>query len=357
VVDYVRGWSEKSELPAKRLLAWLGLREGKFYDWRKRYGKVNEHNGRIPRDCWLEDWEKQAIVDFHHAYPLEGYRRLTFMMLDRDVVATSPASVYRVLKAAGCLSRRGFKPSKKGTGFVQPLAVHEHWHVDISYLNIAGTFYYLCSLLDGCSRYIVHWEIRESMTEREVETILQRAREKFPAARPRIISDNGPQFVAKDFQQFIRLCGMTHVRTSPYYPQSNGKLERWHGSIKRECIRPGVPLSLDDARRLVEHWVAHYNEVRLHSAIGYVTPADKLAGREAVIFAARDWKLETARAQRKERRAAARANSPAEHRERLAGAQGGGNEPPGLRERQEPRGAAAPPLPLQPLETTTPVTR
>ncbi|MCA1704834.1 MAG: transposase family protein [Actinobacteria bacterium] len=115
------------------------------------------------------------------------------MMLDDDVVAVSPSSTYRVLKQADVLGRRSGSPSKKGTGFVQPLAAHEHWHVDISYLNICGTFYYLCSLLDGYSRYLVHWEIRESRTEQDVETIVQRAREKFPEARPRIISDHGPQ--------------------------------------------------------------------------------------------------------------------------------------------------------------------
>ena len=118
------------------------------------------------------------------------------------------------------------------------------------------------------------------MTEAEVETIIQRAREQFPGARPRIISDNGPQFIAKDFKEFIRICGMTHVRTSPYYPQSNGKMERWHKTLKGECIRVKTPLSLEDARRIVAEFVAHYNEVRLHSAIGYVAPADKLAGRD-----------------------------------------------------------------------------
>lgn len=122
------------------------------------------------------------------------------------------------------------------------------------------------------------------MTEMQIEFILQHARELFPQAQPRIISDNGPQFVARDFKQFIRICGMTHVRTSPYYPQSNGKLERWHKSLKSECIRPGTPLCLEDARRLVAGYVQHYNTVRLHSAIGYVTPADKLAGREKLIF-------------------------------------------------------------------------
>jgi putative transposase len=228
------------------------------------------------------------------------------MMLDADVVAVSPSSVYRVLKAAGLIKAHHCKPSLKGTGFVQPLLPHEHWHVDVSYINVAGTFFYLCSLLDGCSRFIVHWEIREQVTEADVETIIQRARERFPDARPRIISDNGPQFIAKDFKEFIRLCGMTHVRTSPYYPQSNGKIERWHRSLKSECIRPGVPLSLEDARRLVTNYVNYYNNKRLHSSIGYVTPADKLAGRAPAIFAERDRKLKAARERRQVAREAIR---------------------------------------------------
>jgi hypothetical protein len=140
----------------------------------------------------------------------------------------------------------------------------------------------------------------------DAEIVVQRAREKFPGENPRIISDNGPQFIAKDFKQFVRLCGMTHVTTSPYYPQSNGKKERWFGTLKRECLRPGTPLSLEEARRLVARFVEHYNTVRLHSAIGYVTPADKLLGLEPVIHAERDRKLETARELRRQMRQAAR---------------------------------------------------
>ncbi len=287
-------------------LLWIGIATSKWHSWKNRYGKANEHNAWIPRDHWLEPQEKQAIINYHDQNPLEGYRRLTFMMLDANVVACSPASVYRVLKEAGLLERHNTKPSLKGTGFVQPLKPHEHWHVDISYLNIGGTFYYLCSLLDGCSRYTVHWEIRATMTEVDVEQIVQRAREKFPGVTPRIISDNGPQFIARDFKEFIRVCGMTHVRTSPYYPQSNGKIERWHRTIKGDCLRPGTPLSLEDAQRLVARYVEHYNSVRLHSAIGYVTPKDKLEGREKLIFAERDRKLEQARERRKEKRHAAR---------------------------------------------------
>lgn len=305
-MDFVDGWSEKTELPLKHFIAWLGIGKSKFYDWRSHYGKSHEHNGKIPRDFWLEDWEKQAILNYEAEHPDEGYRRLTFMMMDADIVSVSPSSVRRVLSAAGRMDRWNKKPSKKGTGFVQPLKPHEHWHIDVSYINICGTFYYLCSILDGCSRYIADWEIGERMTETDIEILLQRGREKYPHAKPRIISDNGPQFIAKDFKAFIRICGMTHVRTSPYYPQSNGKIERWHGSLKSECIRPGTPLSLEDARRMIRKYIERYNNQRLHSAIGYVTPKDKLEGREQQIFQERDRKLQEARDQRKARRQAAR---------------------------------------------------
>ena len=302
IVDFVRERAAQTELPAARLVAWIGINASKFYDWKRRYGKVNEHNAWIPRDHWLEDWEKRAIVEFYQAYPDDGYRRVTYMMMDTDVVAVSPSSVYRVLSQAGVLRRWETKPSKKGKGFAQPLAPHAHWHIDVSYLNLSGTFYYLCSILDGYSRYIVHHEIREQMTEQDVEIIVQRALEAFPDAKPRIISDNGPQFVAKDFKAFIRIKGMDHVRTSPYYPQSNGKLERWHKSLKSECIRPKTPLNVEEARRLVSSYVDDYNHRRLHSAIGYVTPADKLAGKAPAILATRDRKLAEARERRAENR-------------------------------------------------------
>ena len=296
MVDYVRYWSKRTGIRYRRIIQWIGIPRSKFYQWQQRYGMVNQHNGWIPRDFWLRDWEKQAILDFWGTHSREGYRRMTYMMLDSDVVAVSPSTVYRLLQNAGVLHRwNQNKNCRKGQGFQQPLKAHEHWHIDISYLNIHGTFYYLCSVLDGYSRFLVAWDIRESMTEQDVEIVLQRARERFPQTRPRIISDNGPQFIAKDFKQFIRLCGMTHVRTSPYYPQSNGKLERWNQSAKVECIRPKSPLSLEDARRIVAEYVLHYNTVRLHSAIGYITPLDMLEARAEQIFAARDAKLEAAR--------------------------------------------------------------
>jgi transposase InsO family protein len=285
-----------------RFITWIGVHRGKFYAWKERYGKANEHNWRIPRDHWLTPEEKQSILDFHEKHPLDGYRRLTFMMIDQNVVAVSPTTVHRVLSAAGRLDRWTRRPSRKGTGFEQPLQPHDHWHVDISYVNVAGTFYYLCSILDGCSRFLVHWDLREAMKEADVERVIERARELHPGVSPRIISDNGPQFIAADFKTYIRLTGMTHVRTAPYYPQSNGKIERYHKTIKGDAIRPGSPANAEEARRIIGGYVRHYNTERLHSAIDYVTPADRLAGKHLAIVAERDRKLEAAR----ERRAACR---------------------------------------------------
>ena len=280
----------------------LSLGRAKYYNWESRYGKENSHNGLIPRDHWLEENEKKAIINYHLLHPKEGYRRLTYMMLDNNIAYVSPSSTYRVLKTANLLDKWDKKATLKGKGFNQPLKAHAHWHVDISYINVNGTFYYLCSVLDGYSRYIVHWEIKEKMKEKDVELIIQRAKEKFPMTNPRIISDNGPQFIAKDFKVFIRESSMTHVRTSPYYPQSNGKIERWHQSLKKESIRPKCPLSADDAIRVVDEYVNHYNNVRLHSAIGYIQPKVKLEGNEVLVFNERDRKLETARKLRAEKR-------------------------------------------------------
>jgi len=302
VVDFVRDMSAKTELSTTKILEWLEIGRGKYFDWRRRYGKANEHNAWVPRDHWIESWERQTIIDYFNRHPLEGYRRLTFMMLDEDVVAVSPSTTYRVLSRAGLLDRWNRVPSKKGTGFEQPLLPHEHWHIDVSYLNLGGTFYYLCAILDGASRAIVHWDIRESMKEQDIECVLERAKELFPEARPRVISDNGPQFIAKDFKEFIRISGMSHVKISPYYPQSNGKIERWHKTFKSDAFRPAQPNNPEEARRVAERFIEHYNRVRLHSSIGYIAPFDFMAGKAQSIWAERDRKLEAAREARRQRR-------------------------------------------------------
>ena len=120
-MDFVRRWSEKTEIAAGRFVGWLDVAASKFYDWRQRYGKVNEHNGLVPRDFWLEDWEKQGIIGFHLKNPLEGYRRLTFMMLDANIVATSPSSVWRCWGTQDCYR------SGTASGRRRALALSSRW--------------------------------------------------------------------------------------------------------------------------------------------------------------------------------------------------------------------------------------
>src|SRR5438552_3977631 len=284
------------KVPVSDLCEELGLRPTVFYRWQKEFFENGSAAFQSKERPARQVEEKQKRIEF-----LEKKVQTKDEVL-AEVMAVSPASVWRVLKQAGLLSRWKSKPSRKGTGFEQPPQPHQHWHIDVSYINVSGTFYYLCSVLDGYSRFLVHWDLRESMKEADIEIIRERAKQNYPEAKPRIISDNGPQFIARDFKEFIRISGMTHVRISPFYPQSNGKLERWHKSLTSECIRPLTPLTLEDARRLIQSYVDHYNTVRLHSAIGYVTPQDMITGRQAEIHGARDRKLEQARRQRQLRR-------------------------------------------------------
>jgi len=282
-----------------KALAFLKIRKPRFYDWKKRVGKENQHNGQIPKDTWILPAERQAIIDYFGKNPRNGCRRLSYMMIDEDVAYVSGNTVHRVLKSEGLIEKRSSKASKKGTGFHQPSRPHEQWHIDVSYINAGGTFYYLCSILDGFSRFIAHWDIAESMKEEDVELVVQRALERFDGTNPRLISDNGPQFKAREFKAFIRLCGMDQTFTSPYYPQSNGKIERWHKTLKQTCIRPQCPRNLDEARAYISDFVEQYNYCRLHSAIGYVTPFDKLLGIDADLRKERRGKLESARQIRK----------------------------------------------------------
>ena len=156
MIDFIKEWTSKTGIRQERILKWVGLHKPKYYTWQKKYGKANEHNASIPRDHWLDDQEKQTIIDFHGKNPLNGYRRLCYMMIDQNVIAVSPTTVRNVLKSSGLMDRAKPGNSLKGTGFKQPSGPHKHWHTDITYINLGGTFYYLSAILDGYSRYIVH---------------------------------------------------------------------------------------------------------------------------------------------------------------------------------------------------------
>lgn len=280
----------------------IGISSERLIEWRKRGGLPNCHNGKMPRYFWLDAQEKKRIIDFYLEHRTDGYRRCAYMMIDEDIAYASPVTVYRTLKKAGVM-RTGAARGRaaRGKGFHQPSAPHRHWHTDISYVKVGKQFYFLICVLDGYSRYIVHWDLRAGMTDADVGIVQQAAVEKFPDARPRYITDNGGQFTGREFRKFITDRGLTHVTTSPYYPESNGKIERFHGSIKKECIRPRYLNDPQHAREVLAPYIEYYNNERLHSALGYVTPADMLNGRAETIHRERDRKLAGARLKRRMR--------------------------------------------------------
>jgi transposase InsO family protein len=234
----------------------------------------------MPKRNWILNLEKAAIIKYAKQHENEGYRRLTYMMLDENIAAVSPASTYRILFNAGLLNKwNKVTSSKKGKGFDQPEKIHEHWHIDIKYVNYKGTFLFLISIIDGYSRYIVHHELRCHMQESDIEITIQRALEKFPGYNPRIISDNGTQFISRDFREYLSFVELMHIRTSVAYPQSNGKIERFHRTINQEHFSKTSIIDIDDARKQLNNYIEYYNNKRLHSALFYLTPSDFLNNR------------------------------------------------------------------------------
>lgn len=303
VVETIIDYNRRTERPLKELISYTGISRGKFYEWRRRYGIPNNHNGNIPRFYWLMEEEKKAIIEYaRRNEDKEGYRRLCYNMIDKDVAYASPSTVYRILKEKGLLN--GYiskKESKKGEGYKQPEKPHKEWHTDITYVNVLGSFMFLVVVIDGYSRFVIKHELRKNMKDKDVCCVLQKAHERFPKEKPRIISDRGGQFISRELKNYLRYIGLKQTYISVGYPQSNGKIERFFKTAKEECIRRNSFLSIDDARRIIDRYIDQYNYERLHSAINYVTPYDMLTGRKKLILEERREKLENARRIRKEK--------------------------------------------------------
>lgn len=215
VVEFVNFASEKTKYTVKELLCFIDIRSSKFYSWVDRKGLPNTHNAHIPKENWLLHSEREAIIKYAKSHPGEGYRRLTYMMLDENIVAVSPTSTYHILNAAGLLNRwNKTKPSSKGQGFDQPEKPHVHWLTDIKYVNFKGAFLFLISVIDGYSRYIVHHELRQNMQEFDVEITVQRALEKHPGVKPRLITYNGAQYISKDFAEYLKFVSAVSIPKS-----------------------------------------------------------------------------------------------------------------------------------------------
>lgn len=299
VVEKIMELKERTGKGVKELIGYIGLARSKYYNWAVRYGIGSNHNGKVPKSHWLEEEEKEKIREYGRKNYGEGYRRLAYKMIDEDIAYASPSSVYRVLKGAGLLVI-GFKVKvkRKGKGYRQPLGPHEEWHIDISWIKVGKLWLFLIAVIDGFSRYIVAWDLRASVEEKDIEIVLEKGREKFPNAKPRIISDRGSQFIAREFKEYIMEVGFKHTLITVGYPQANGKAERFFRTAKEECVLRNSFFETGDAKEKLGEYIEYYNDKRLHSSIGYISPKDMLDGRKDKICRERERKLDETRKKR-----------------------------------------------------------
>lgn len=284
------------------ILSEMGLTRSVYYDWlgKQKRGQLVD-TVVVPRSpLAVLPEEVKSAVEYAKTHPKEGYRRLTWMMVDDDIVYLRPTTVYRILDKHDLLYR--WKRPEPGMGRKVPVATYpdEVWHVDLMYLWVKGRWYFLVTVLDSYSRYVVHWELALSMLASEVANIISAALEKVPGKRPRIVRDNGSQFVSKDWREVIRHFELEEIPIRVRHPESNGRIERYHRSVREEGLGDDEREDYYQARDLLEQWVKYYNHERLHSALNYLRPVDYYMGNPQTLLAARKMKLTEATARRKE---------------------------------------------------------
>lgn len=281
----------------RRILHHLGLSKARYRDWTKR-AAVDRLADRRPvapsREGILME-ERDAVIQYALAHPKDGYRRLAWQMIDADVAYVSESSVYRILNDADLLWRWK-RHRSAGTAPAKPTRPHERWHTDLMYLRIADSWYFLVTVIDSYSRYVVHWELLTSMHASDVRLVIQQALEQ-TRAKPQIVTDNGAQFTGGEFKDLVRRFAFEHIRIRTYHPESNGVVERYHRST-REALDESTIENLAQARTIIGEWVRHYNEERLHAGLGYLPPAEFYRGNPPARRAEREAKLEQARQHR-----------------------------------------------------------
>lgn len=288
---------ERTGWTVRRILHHLGLSKARYRDWVQRAAAAALADRRpiAPSREGILAEEKSAVLAYALAHPKEGYRRLTWQMIDADVACLSESSVYRILNDADLLYRWKRRTSA-GTAPAKPTRPHERWHTDLMYLRIADSWYFLVTVLDAYSRYVVHWELLATMAASDVRLVIQEALER-TGATPRLVTDNGAQFTAAEFKDLVRRFALEHIRIRTYHPESNGLVERFHRST-REALADATIDNLASARAIIAQWVRHYNDERLHAGLGYLTPAEFYRGNPAARVEERRCKLDMARHER-----------------------------------------------------------
>lgn len=302
VVADIRRQVGRTHLTLEAVLLLYGVKKSTYHGWFNEAGDLREIERKpAVNDRKILAEEVEAVLRYRRLHPDIGYRKLAWQMIDENVAALSETAVYNILSEHGMLSgwaaAQGAPAEKEYRH--KPKYPHHHWHTDIAYIKIQGVFYFLIMMLDGYSRFLLDWELMPDMLGSSVEVFVQRVKEKYPHTKPRLINDNGSQFISLDFKRLLEKLEIQQVFTRRNHPQTNGKIERMNGTVKQEAIRPNCPSSYAEAWEILNAYAYEYNYQRLHAGISYLRPADMFFGRSKQILENRAEKLVLARDRRK----------------------------------------------------------
>jgi transposase InsO family protein len=291
---------ERSHLPVRRTLDKLGIPATTFYRWYDRYRAFGETGleDRTGGPGWvwnrIPDDVRRQIVDLALEWPELSPRELAVTFTDTKGYFVSEASVYRLLKAHDLITSPAFVVIKASDEFRdKTTAPNQLWQTDFTYLKIIGWgWFYLSTILDDYSRYVIAWKLCTTMRADDVTETLKLALRASGcdhaevAHKPRLLSDNGASYISSDLADWLEGQGMDHVRGAPYHPQTQGKIERWHQTLKNRVLLENYYLP-GDLENQIDAFVDHYNHRRYHESLGNLTPADVYFGRDGAIIARR----------------------------------------------------------------------
>jgi putative transposase len=292
---------EESELSVRATLRELGVARSTFYCWYQAYEK-DGYDGLVdaeppPRRFWnrIPEPEREKVVEVAMARPELSPRELAWHLTDSEGTFISESSVYRILKSFDLITSPAYIVLSAKDRFENPSRrVNELWQTDFTYLKIHGWgWYYLLTVLDDYSRYVVDWKLFTTMASGDVTELLERAIERTGVRnvairhRPRLLSDNGPCFISRELQIYLDRHAIRHTRSRPYHPMTQGKIERYHRTMKNLVTLQNYYLP-EELERAIAQFVQYYCHERVHEALRNLTPADVYTGRAPKILDARD---------------------------------------------------------------------
>jgi len=292
---------EQSHLPAKWMLDRLGIPRTTFYRWYDRYQtggpEALEDRSPKPSHVWnrIPDEVRDRVVELALDESELSPRELAVRFTDTNEYFVSESSVYRLLKAMDLITSPAFIVIKAANEFKdKTTAINQLWQTDFTYLKVIGWgWFYLSTILDDYSRYIIAWKLCTNMKTGDVTDTLELALQASGCDqvnvvhKPRLLSDNGSSYISGDLAEWLDDKGMDHVRGAPYHPQTQGKIERWHQTLKNRILLENYFFP-EDLKAQIEAFVDHYNHHRYHESINNLTPADVYFGRGQAILKQRE---------------------------------------------------------------------